>query len=166
MDLLAPYTCLLRRQPTLRPDDTHHILISNQMRQPDPLRQMLRTSTPNKRILETIFQRPVNRVAHILNITALPHNQRFVERWLDAFALRVDAHELQLFPAALDDFFNAEVQLAGHYRGVVFAGEGVEVLEADAVDFVVDVEAFNVGSVVFHDDVDELVDGCWEEFVS
>jgi hypothetical protein len=35
------------------------------------------------------------------------------------------------------------------------------VLEGDAVDFVVDVEAFDVGSVVFHDDVDELVDGCW-----
>jgi hypothetical protein len=35
------------------------------------------------------------------------------------------------------------------------------VLEGDAVDFVVDVEAFDVGSVVFHDHVDELVDGCW-----
>ena len=28
------------------------------------------------------------------------------------------------------------------------------------VDFVVDVDAFDVCSVIFHDDVDELVDGC------
>ena len=130
------------------------------MPQPNPLRQMLRARTPHKRVLETLLQRPVNRIAHILNIAALPHNQRFFERRLDASALRVDAHELQFLPAALDDFFDAEVQLAGHYRGVVFARQGVEVLEGDAVDFVVDVEAFDVGSVVFHDDVDELVDGC------
>jgi hypothetical protein len=103
----------------------------------------------------------MNCIAHILNIAALPHNQRFLERRLHASALRVDAHELQFLPAALDDFFDAEVQLAGHDGGVVFAREGVEVLEGDAVDFVVDVEAFDVGSVVFHDHVDELVDGCW-----
>ena len=131
------------------------------MPQPNPLRQMLRTRTPHKRILETVLQRPVDRIAHILDITALPDNQRLVKRRLDALALRVDAHQLQFLPAALDDFFDAEVELAGHDGGVVFAGQGVEVLEADAVDFVVDVEALDVGSVLFHDDVDELVDGCW-----
>jgi lysyl-tRNA synthetase class I len=42
---------------------------------------------------------------------------------------------------------------------VVLTGESVEVLQADAVDFVVDVETLDVRSVLFHDDVDELVDG-------
>lgn len=131
------------------------------MPQSNPLRHMLRARAPNKRILETLLQRPVDRIAHILDIAALPHDQRLVERRLDAAALRVDAHELQLFPAPLDDFFDAEVQLARHDGRVVFAGQVVEVLEGDAVDFVVDVEAFDVGSVIFHDDVDELVDGRW-----
>lgn len=136
------------------------------MPQPNPLRHMLRARAPNKRVLETLLQRPVDRVAHILDVAALPHDQRFVERRLDASALRVYAHELQLFPAPLDDFFDAEVQLARHDGRVVFAGQVVEVLEADAVDFVVDVETLDVGSVVFHDDVDELVDSRWVRDVS
>ena len=39
-------------------------------------------------------------------------------------------------------------------------GEGVEVLEGDGVDFVIDVDAFDVGAVVAHYYVDELVDCC------
>jgi hypothetical protein len=41
---------------------------------------------------------------------------------------------------------------------VWFAGEFVQVRDADGVDFVVDVEAFDVFAVVFHDCVDEVVD--------
>ena len=36
---------------------------------------------------------------------------------------------------------DAEVELAGHYGGIGFVREGVEVGQADGVDFVVDVEA-------------------------
>lgn len=103
----------------------------------------------------------MNRIAYILN-TAIPaHNQRLAEIRLDALALGVDADQAQFFPAAVDDFGDAEVELAAHDGCVGFAGEGVEVLERDGVDFVVDVEAFDVGAVIFHDDVDELVDGCY-----
>jgi len=48
---------------------------------------------------------------------------------------------LQLLPASLNDVGDAQVEFAGHYGGVGFAGEGVEVREGDGVDFVVDVEA-------------------------
>ncbi len=51
----------------------------------------------------------------------------------------VDAHQLQFEPAALDDVLDAEVELAAHDDGGGFAGELVEEVEADAVDFVVDV---------------------------
>ena len=44
-------------------------------------------------------------------------------------------------------------------------GEIVEVLEGDTVDFVVDVQTFDVGSMIFHDDVDELVHGRWSMLV-
>lgn len=40
-----------------------------------------------------------------------------------------------------------------------FLGEFVEEVEGDGVDFVVDVEVFDVFVVVGYDDVDEVVDG-------
>ncbi len=104
----------------------------------------------------------MNRITNILNRTLIPHNQRFREIWVDAFPFGVDPDQFELVPAALDDVCDAEVELAGHDLGVRFVGEGVEVLEGDGVDFVVDVEAFDVGAVVLHYDVYELVDGCWK----
>jgi len=123
----------------------------------------------------------VHLIAHILNRAVTPDNQRLVKLGLFAASLGVDAHQIQLFPAALDDVLDAEVEFAGHDGGVGFAGEGVEVVEGDGVDFVVDVEAeegvlvgdrlrkvgrgedlpLDVFAVVFHDYVDEVVDGCW-----
>lgn len=44
-------------------------------------------------------------------------------------------------PASVHHVLDAEVEFAGHYHGVGFAGEGVEVGEGDGIDFVVDVEA-------------------------
>lgn len=38
------------------------------------------------------------------------------------------------------------------------AGQLVQVGEADGVDFIVDIEAFYVFAVVFHNGVDEVVD--------
>jgi hypothetical protein len=148
----------LRCQTTLCAHNAHNILIRNRMAKPNSLRQMLRRRAPNQSILETVLQRPVNRVAYVLDITALAHDQSFVKRGLNTLTLRIDAHELQFFPASLDHFCDSEVKFAGHDGCVVFAGESVEVLQADAVDFVVDVETLDVRSVLFHDDVDELVD--------
>lgn len=50
-------TTLLRTsgQPTLRPHNTHHILINNHMAQPHPLRHMPRTRPPHQRILEALL---------------------------------------------------------------------------------------------------------------
>lgn len=92
-------------------------------------------------ILERLLQRPMNLITHILNTAIAPDNQRLAEIGIHAPPLRVDAHEAQLVPAALDDVLNAEVELARHHGGVGLAGESVEVLEGDGVDFVVDVEA-------------------------
>ena len=147
-------------KPTLAPNNTNNILITHHMRQPNPLRNMPRTGAPNKRILETLLQRPMNGIAHILNSTLIPHNKRLAEVRLDTFALGVDADQAQFFPAALHDVLDAQVELAGHDAGVGFMGQGVEVFEGDGVDLVVDVEAFDVGAMVFHYYVDELVDCC------
>jgi len=150
---------LLRSQTTLRTHDTHDILIRDRMSQANSLRQVLSTRAPDQRILEAVFQRPVDRIAHILDVAALSDDKRFVEAWLDTLALSVDSHELEFFPAPLDHLLDSEVKLTGHDGCVWLACEVIEVLQADAVDLVVDVETLDVRSVVFHDDVDELVDG-------
>lgn len=120
---------------------------------------MLRTRTPHEGILETILHTPMQRVADVLNRASMPHNQRFGEIGIHAFALRVDAYQIQFGPAAVDDVAYAQVEFAAHDGRVRFASEAVEEFEIDAVDFVVHVQAFDVCAVVFHDDVDELVDG-------
>jgi len=162
--MLDPYrSCtaifLLRRQTTLRAYDTHHILIRDWMSQADSLRQVLRTRTPDQRILEAVLQRPVDRIADILNVAALSDDERLVETRLNTLALGVNAHELEFFPTPLDNFLDSEIKLTRHDSCVRFARKVVEMLQADAVDFVVDVETLDVRSVVFHDDVDKLVDG-------
>jgi hypothetical protein len=129
------------------------------MTQTNSLRQVFRTRTPHQRILEAVFQRPVDRIADILDVAALSDDKRFVEAWLDTLALGVNPHELQFFPTPLDDLLDSEIKLAGHDGCVRLACEVVEMLQADTVDLVVDVETLDVGSVVFHDNIDELVNG-------
>lgn len=124
-----------------RTNNLHDILIADHMAQAHPLRHMLRALAPHQRILERLLHAPVDGVAHILDAAPLSHDQRFAEIRLDPLPLRVDAHEVQVGPAALDHVGDAEVQLAGHDDGVGFAREGVEEGERDGVDFVVDVEA-------------------------
>lgn len=79
-------------------------------------------------------------ITHILNRAIIPHNQRLIKRRFLTPPLRVNAHEIQFFPAALDDVLDPEVELAGHDGCVGFVGESVQVVERDGVDFVVDVE--------------------------
>lgn len=54
---------------------------------------------------------------------------------------RVNPNQAEFLPQAFYDVLHAEVELAAHDRCVGFAGELVQEVEADAVDFVVDVEA-------------------------
>ena len=100
----------------------------------------------------------MDRVTHILNAASMSHNQGFAKVWFDALSLRVDPHQVQILPAPLDDVLHAEVKLAGHDNGVGFTGELVEEVERDGVDLVIHVQAVDVGAVVFHDHVDEVVD--------
>lgn len=151
---------LLSSQTALRSHDTHHILIRNRMSQANSLRHVLCTRTPDQRILEAVFKCPVDRIANILDVAALSDNKSFVETGFNTLALGVNSHELEFFPTPLDHFFHAEVELTGHDGCVWLACEVVEMLQADAVDLVVDVETLDVRSVVFHDDIDELVDRC------
>lgn len=53
----------------------------------------------------------------------------------------VETNESELLPAAVHDVLHAEVHLAGHDGRVGFAGELVEIVEGDGIDFVVDVKA-------------------------
>ena len=127
------------------------------MTQTNSLRQVFRTRAPDQRIFEAVFQRPVNRIANILNVAALSDDKRFVEAWLDTLALGVNSHKLELFPTPLDHFLDSEIKLTGHDGCVRLARKVVEMLQADAVDLVVDVETLDVRPVVLHNDIDELV---------
>ena len=130
------------------------------MSQADPLWQVFRTGAPDQRILEAVFQRPVNRIANILDVATLSDDERFVEARLDTLALGVNPHELKFFPTPLDHFLDSEIKLTRHDSCVWLACKVVEMLQADAVDLVVDVETLDVRPVVLHNDIDELVDGC------
>ena len=140
-------------------NDRNNILISNNMTQANPLRHMSRASTPHKRVLERLSQRAMDLVADFLDGRFVAHDQGFAEVRFDAFAavglerdmrrewrggerngpFSIYPHQLQFQPAPLDDVLDAEVELAAHDDGVGFAREFVEEVEADAVDFVVDV---------------------------
>ncbi|RMY52972.1 hypothetical protein D0863_14092 [Hortaea werneckii] len=111
---------LLRRQTALRPYYAHHILIVHDVSQAHFLRYMLRTRAPDQRTLEALLERPVNGIAHVFDGGVLPNDQRFAEVRFDALSLRVDAHQLELFPGAVDDFHDTQVHLAGHDGGVGF----------------------------------------------
>jgi hypothetical protein len=122
---------------------------------------MSRARTPNKRILEAILDSPVNLIAHVLNSAVVPDDQGLAEVGIDTLSLRVDSDQVQFFPTSVDDLFDAEIEFAAHDDRVGFSSQAVEEVEADAVDFVVDVETLDVGSVISHDYVDELIDGGW-----
>lgn len=59
----------------------------------------------------------------------------------DDLPLRVDPYQVELFPAPVYYFSNAEIELAAHDDGVRFAGELVKMIQTDAVDLVVYIEA-------------------------
>src|SRR5687768_15889645 len=110
-------------------NNTNNILILNHMRQPHSLGHMHRTFPPYKRILETILQRAMYTITHILHRRIIPHNKRFREVWLHSFSLGVDTDKVEFFPGSVDNVLDAEIELARHYGGVVFTGELVEMLE-------------------------------------
>ena len=98
-------------------------------------------------------------IAHILNRTVAPHDQSFCEYRVHALSLRIDANQLELLPTAFHDVLYTEVKFTAHDNGMGFACELVEKVERHAVDLVVNVEAFDVFSVILHDDIDEVING-------
>ena len=98
-------------------------------------------------------------VTDVLNRAVAPDDQGLGKVGLDTFTLGVDADQVELLPAALDDVLDAQVHLARHDDGVGLARELIEEVERHRVDLVVDVQALDVLAVVLHDDVDEVVDG-------
>lgn len=125
---------------------------------------MLCAGTPNKCILERVLEGAVYPVAHVFNGAVTPHNQRLAKVWVGSLSLGVNADELELLPASVNHVLDAQVELAAHDYGVVLSGELVQKVERDAVNLVVDVQALDVLAVIFHDDVDEVVDS--DVFVS
>lgn len=106
---------------TLRANDADDVLIRDQMSKTHSLRHMLRARAPHQRKFERLLDSPVNLIAHILNRASSPHDQRLTKVRIISPFLRVDAHQLQFLPAAIDNILKTEVQLAGHDDRVGFA---------------------------------------------
>lgn len=122
---------------------------------------MPRTCAPHQRVLEAILDAPMDLIADIFNSAIVPNDKGLAEIRVNSLALRVDTNEVQLVPATIDDFSDAQVELATHDHCVRLASETVEEVQADTVNLVVHIKALDVCPVVFHDDIDELVDrGC------
>lgn len=113
------------------------------MPQPHPLGDMSRTRSPHHRILERLLQRPVDVVAHILDGRVAAADQSLGEigflalpirslalwlagdnqcmAWIDE-PLCVDSDQTEFLPDAINDVFNAQIQLTTHNSGVWLAG--------------------------------------------
>lgn len=141
--------------------DIHHIFIRNYMTQSNSLRYMPRTGAPHQRVLERLLERTMNPIADILNRTITPHDQRLAKVRVDTFSLRVQPDQSQLLPAPIHHVLDTQVQLATHDDRVGLARQLVQEIERYAVDLVVHVQTLDVLAVVLHDDVDEVVDGCF-----
>lgn len=140
-------------------DDVNNVLVRDHVAQSDSLGDVPCARPPDQRILERVLERPVDGVAHVLDGTVAPHDERLVKVGLHALALGVDADEAQLLPAPVDDVLDPEVELAAHDHRVRLARQLVQEVERHAVDLVVHVQALDVLAVVLHDDVDEVVHG-------
>lgn len=128
------------------------------MTQPHPLGDMPSAGAPDQGVFEGLFERPVDAVAHVLDGAITPDDQSLAKVWVGALALGVDADQLELLPAAVDDVLDAQVELATHDARVRLTRKLVEEVQGHAVDLVVDVQALDVLAVVLHDHVDEVVD--------
>src|SRR6188768_3234678 len=82
-------------------NNIHHVLVRDQVRKSYALRDMPRAGTPYQRVLEGIFERAVDAVAHVLDGAVAAYDERFAEVRVDALALGVDANQLQLGPAPI-----------------------------------------------------------------
>lgn len=117
----------------------HPFGVSPQNLQSNSLRNVPRACAPHQCILEAVLDTPMNLIANVLDGAVVTNDESLAEVRVDSLTLRVDSDEVQLVPAAVDDFPNAEVELAAHNDCVWFAGKAVEEVQADAVDLVVDV---------------------------
>lgn len=88
--------------------------------QSNSLRNMSRTCTPHERILEAVLDTPMDLVADILDGAVVADNESFAEVRINSLPLRVDPNEMQLIPAAIDDFADTEIELAAHNDCVWF----------------------------------------------
>lgn len=120
---------------------------------------MPRASTPDQRILKRLLQRSVDTVTHILDGAVATNDEGLAKVWIDALALGVDADQVQFLPTAIDHVLDAEVKFAAHDDRMRLTGELVEEVERYTVDFVVHVQALDVLAVIFHDDIDQVIDG-------
>lgn len=65
----------------------HHILIRDNMSQPDALRDVSSTRAPDQRVLEALLQRAVDVVADVFDGRVAPHDQGLVEVGLFSFSV-------------------------------------------------------------------------------
>ena len=118
---------------------------------------MLRTRSPDKRILKGILQRPVNLITDIFDSRVLSDDQRLVEIWQIAVALCVDTQQVELLPAPLDNIIDSKVLRTRHDASLWLACQRIEEFEGDSVDLVVGIKTVDVSAVVGKNDVDELI---------
>jgi hypothetical protein len=100
----------------------------------------------------------VNAVTDIFDGAVAPHNQSFVEDWIHALPFSVYSDEVEFLPASFYHVLDPEVELTAHYHCLRLSCKLVQEVERDTVDLVVDVQTLDVLTVVFHDNVDQIVD--------
>ena len=91
----------------------------------------------------------------------------------DDLPLGINTDQLKLFPASIHNVLHTKIELATHDHSVGFTCKLIHVVETDDIDLVVDVETIHrsaaffkpgstvipsdVGTVVLHDHIDEVI---------
>lgn len=123
----------------------------------DLLRLMLHARAPNEGRLELARDCPVQFVAEVFDAgaAAVEHNGRAVVGKL-ALRLRVDPHQVEIDPHHLQQIVEVPVVVGGDGHAVRNLVDHVQLLDADLIDLVEQVDARDVNPVAL-DDVDEVV---------
>lgn len=138
---------------------------------------MYRAYSPHERILERVLNRAMDLIADVLDRRLVPHNQRFREIGFDSFPVTMYEHGIRCMiraqekslpfgidtdqskhvPASLNYILDTQIQFAAHNACVRFPSELVQEVQTHAVNLVIDIETFDVFSMVFHNDVNKII---------
>lgn len=128
-------------------NNLHHIILTQSMSNPHPLRTKFSTPPPHQSILKILNNTPMHPMTSMLYSSTLPQNNPIVKIRLIARLFSVNSNHAKFLPHDFDHVVEAEFEFRADDHGVDFSGKAVDFFYGDLIYFVVAVEAFHVFSI-------------------